>query len=47
MDKRPSPALQGFGRERKLIDRMKRYFVKERKVAEQSIARLDQLTGEV
>jgi len=32
---------------RKLIDRMKRYFVKERKVAEQSIARLDQLTGEV
>lgn len=29
---------------RGLIDRMKRYFVKERKVAEQSIERMDQLT---
>ena len=32
---------------RGLIERMKRYFVKERKVAEQSIAQLDQLTGEI
>lgn len=32
---------------RGLIDRMKRYFVKERKVAEQSIARLEQLLGEL
>ncbi len=32
---------------RGLIGRMKRYFAKERKVAEQSIARLDQLLGEL
>ena len=32
---------------RDLIERMKRYFVKERKVAEQSIARLDQLLDEL
>jgi len=32
---------------RGLIDRMKRYFAKERKVAEQSIARLDQLIAEL
>jgi ferredoxin len=30
-----------------LIDRMKRYFVKERKVAEQTIERLDELAKEV
>ena len=33
--------------QRGLIDRMNRYFVKERKVAEQSIARLDELIGEI
>ena len=33
--------------QRGLIDRMKRYFVKERKVAEKSIVRLDQLMGEI
>ena len=32
---------------RGLIERMKRYFTKERKVAEQSIARLDQLVQEL
>ena len=32
---------------RGLIERMKRYFTKERKVAEQSIARLDQLAKEI
>ena len=32
---------------RGLIDRMKRYFGKESKVAEKSIARLDQLIGEI
>ena len=32
---------------RGLIERMKRYFMKERKVAEQSIARLDQLVQEL
>jgi ferredoxin len=30
-----------------LIDRMKRYFVKERKVAEQTIERLDELAKEM
>jgi len=42
--------LRHFGsaaEKRGLIDRMKRYFAKERKVAEQSIARLDQLIGEL
>jgi len=33
--------------QRGLIDRMKRYFNKERKVAEQSITRLGQLLGEI
>ena len=32
---------------RGLIDRMKRYFVKERKVAEQSIERMDRLIAEI
>ncbi len=32
---------------RGLIERMKRYFMKERKVAEQSIARLEQLVQEL
>jgi len=33
--------------QRGLIERMKRYFVKERKVAEQTIDRLDQLRGDL
>ena len=32
---------------RGLIERMKRYFTKERKVADQTIARLDQLSQEL
>lgn len=34
-------------KKRGLIERMKRYFMKERKVAEQSIARLEQLIQEL
>ncbi len=33
--------------QRSLVDRMKRYFAKERKVAEQSIQRLEQLAEEL
>lgn len=39
--------FESLDERRGLIDRMKRYFVKERKVAEESIARLDQLLGEL
>jgi len=34
-------------KKRGLIERMKRYFTKERKVADQTIARLDQLSQEL
>ena len=42
--------LKHFGsldEKRGLVERMKRYFAKERKVAEQSIERLEQLIGEL
>lgn len=39
--------FESVDEKRGLIDRMKRHFNKERKVAEQSIARLEQLLGDL